>query len=117
MAVVCTGPAWNSSTPYKANDVVTCEGSAYITRLDNTSIVPPDTSGWPSRLFGLGRRQQRQPHGGQVTFTAKTVTPTLNGSIFTLHLCARGPSAKPAGSVQPVCQDVRLLPSDAFGGY
>ena len=77
--------AWNSSTPYKANDVVTCEGSAYIARLDNTSIVPPDASGGPAVYSGWVGGNSGNPYGGQVTFTAKTVTPTLNGFVFTLH--------------------------------
>ena len=77
--------AWSSSTAYKANDVVTCEGSAYIARVDNTNIVPPDTSGGPAVYSGWVGGNSGNPYGGQVTFTAKTVTPALNGFVFTIH--------------------------------
>ena len=87
--------AWSSSTAYQANDVVTREGWAYIARVDNTNIVPPDTSGGPAVYSGwLGGNSGNQ-YGCQVTFTAKRVTPTLNGFVFTLHCVPAGQVPSP----------------------
>ena len=105
-------------TTYQANDVVTLEGWAYIARVNNTNIVPPDTSGGPAVYSGwLGGNSGNQ-YGCQVTFTAKTVTPTLNGFVFTLHCVSADQVPNPPYSYNPTAKTCDLyFPTPSAVGF
>ena len=86
--------------------------------MDNTNIVPPDTSGGPAVYSGwLGGNGGNQ-YGCQVTFTAKTVTPTLNGFAFTLHCVSADQVPNPPYSYNPTAKTCDLyFPTPSAVGF